>query len=928
MSSLDDLKRAIPDLHDLADKLGVKRDGAIKGGKAVYFRPSKPNESNASLSIYEEGWKWKDFAEDIGGGSAVGFFCYVRGLDTEREDDWKAAVDELRKMYNCPWEPKKRDPDAPRPERSKEDFIADQCLKTPAPAAEYLTTRGIPADIAQRAIASKSLGFNDWTSDRLQPGEKGYGGPAAAFLVRDPLTSGVVAIDFRYTTPEVNGGLKTKTQGEKHGRPWVLDWRAVKSARKLVIVESAINALAVEACKHPGTAAVAIRGTGNAGNIDWRFAQGKFCLIAMDADLPDDAGNRPGAKAAWAVYDALTALNIACLMVDQDEWYADGLNDIADIAKDKGIEELSQRLKRIEPWAIPGLHGKDGPKGKQRLYLPGHDFAVYWRFRVKEDFTSFITIKEVEGPDGKQEEIRFEDVCGFRIASVSRVTIQSATATMSGEADAQPVTVFAVSVQVPRHGAQLIRRVLDDERLHNVDQWKKFGPIFSPSRFQRLVNVLERTADCGAREAVNFVGLCWRNGKLALNEGPDCYFTDPEKQCPYHNLLLPSGPQRDAGTVIGAYQGTFKDNAALQLLTWALGAHLKAILGFWPHMVLQAKKGSGKSTLVKRLERSIGMTMFGGQSLQTEFRLLTSVSYTSHPVGWEELSARKIEVIDKAVAMLQECYQFTVTRRGSEMTEFLQCAPVLLAGEDVPVRSLTGKVVQSDISLRMGPPLPEGLPRFPVREWVQYLSELDPASVRQRLEKATAYMWEGCRARQTDTGAKRMVANYAAVALAWSLLADFAGIAREQGEFLPDLRTQMNKHIAETIGDREPFVWILELLVSEIDAGRFVHPHVFDDIDGQQCLLVRPSDVMAHISTEPRLREQWNGLTVKSSRAFKAQLIDAEIIVKEHVDKIIRRKRCAHMTALSLDAMQSYGVNVSVPEESEQFDGYGRAANG
>ncbi|MGC8059585.1 hypothetical protein ACP3WF_24110, partial [Salmonella enterica] len=80
---------------------------------------------------------------------------------------------------------------------------------------------------------------------------------------------------------------------------------------------------------------------------------------------------------------------------------------------------------------------------------------------------------------------------------------------------------------------------------------------------------------------------------------------------------------------------------------------------------------SGKSTLIKRLERAIGMTMLSGQSLTTEFRLLTSISHTSHPIGWEELSARRQEVIDKAVGMLQENYQYTVTRRGAEMTEYL-----------------------------------------------------------------------------------------------------------------------------------------------------------------------------------------------------------------------------------------------------------------
>ena len=45
------------------------------------------------------------------------------------------------------------------------------------------------------------------------------------------------------------------------------------------------------------------------------------------------------------------------------------------------------------------------------------------------------------------------------------------------------------------------------------------------------------------------------------------------------------------------------------------------------------------------------------------------------------------------------------------------CAPVLLAGEDVPVNSLIGKIVRASITHeRKGPELPLDLPRFPVRQ--------------------------------------------------------------------------------------------------------------------------------------------------------------------------------------------------------------------
>ena len=55
------------------------------------------------------------------------------------------------------------------------------------------------------------------------------------------------------------------------------------------------------------------------------------------------------------------------------------------------------------------------------------------------------------------------------------------------------------------------------------------------------MSLWERAAGIGERDAVNFVGLAWRNGKPVVNEGADCFFTEPSEQCPYHGLTFPSG---------------------------------------------------------------------------------------------------------------------------------------------------------------------------------------------------------------------------------------------------------------------------------------------------------------------------------------------------------------------------------------------------
>ncbi len=460
--------------------------------------------------------------------------------------------------------------------------------------------------------------------------------------------------------------------------------------------------------------------------------------------------------------------------------------------------------------------------------------------------------------------------------------------------------------------------MFEDEKLHNTDQWQKFGPIFSKTTFQRMISLLERTADRGKRKAVNFVGIAWLDGKPVVNQGPDCYFSEPEKQCPYHNLTFPSGSQEDARRVLGLYSTTFKHNAALIMLCWALGGHLKAFTGFWPHCIVQARKGSGKSTLIKRLERTIGMLMFSGQSIMTEFRMLTSLSATSHPVGWEEISARRQDMIDRAVSLLQEAYQHGYTKRGSEMTEYLISAPVLLAGEDVPVNSLIGKAVAVDLAVK-GPMLPEDMPRFPVRQWLEFLAGKDKEAVRKYYADAIRYCNEHCSAEANDAGAKRMVQNYAAVLCAWYMLADFADLDSSIFNFSADLVARMNSNIMETTADREPWVWIMEKLLAEIASRNFKYPYVIDSWEGKTCLIVRTSHVMHHLSGSPNLRQFYDGLTVKSDRVFKRQLKDAGVVATNmknefvDVEKTINDMRVAHMTPLDIHALEKFGL--SVPQE-------------
>jgi len=928
---IEELKRRI-DLPQLAEWLGLKK---AKGpaGSTLWHAPGRPDK-NPSLSIYKNSkheWAFKDHAGGKGeSGSCVDFVMYVEGCD------FKAALRRLHAYLGVPMDAPKQE----HREKSRAEYIAERCLDKPEEALSYLVDeRKIPEAIVRRGIAKGTIGWNTWTSSKVKSGEFGYGGPAAAFIVRGRNPGHPVAVDLRYLDPALNGGTKTMSHGEKTGYPWCSDWERFDKANTIYVVEGAIDALSVEAAELAYTAAIAVRGTATVEHMNWRLLMGKQVILCFSNDPPFPPGHQlagicPGARAAWRAHELLTELDISALLVDQLDWPWKDLNEM--VQKERDPMKQRGALQKLEPWLIPGRPPSgerkdpdDAPKRKIRVYLPWQDDSRYWSYRVRPDFTS--KVKEVEVNDGdsgeKTTKLEYSDLAGFRIASLSRVTIASPTSTMTGDPDAQPNVMFSVSVQAPRHGAKLLRRVIEDEKLHNIDNWKKFGPVFGPIPFLRMVNILERTAHLGARNAINFVGVAWRDGRLVVNEGPNCYFIDPRQQCPYWRLTFPSGRIHEAERVIRAFQDTMKENAGTLVLVWALGAHLKALLGFWPHMEMQAPKGSGKSTFVKRLERAIAMIMLSGESIQTPFRILTSLAHTSHPVGWEEISARKQEIIDYAVRMLQEAYQYTMTQRGADMKEFLVSAPVLLAGEDVPVQSLVGKLVRSQFvdvhgKSKMGAPIPEDLPRFPIRQWLEFITTLSRRQVLERYQACKDQQLKISMALATDAGASRMAGNYAALRIAWELLCEFAGIDVGTGGFLKDLQAEMNSHIGETKATREPWVWITEILLSEIAMRNFRMPYTWDTIDGEQCLLVRPAHVIAHLKHTNSLRESWQNMPIKSDRVYKQQLRAAGVILGDEVERTIgadfndQGRRVSHLCALSIAKMREFGLFAVGPTDA------------
>ena len=902
-------------LHDAAQRLGLK----IRQKNSESETWSRPDAEHPEILINRQHGFWR-MVNGQGGGNVLDLAMWAADCD------YPAANKLLHDLFHIHYLPVNNTEDENEDDQQLLNYIAQQNTEYAEKCRVYLKNdRGIPDHIITAGIKNGTLGWTDYTNPKLKPNEPHYGGEAVSFLTYLPGTRSLAGVDYRYYNPDLNGGMKTKSLGKKNSVYWTLDPRAVRNAHTVYVVEGPLDALSIEAAfsNNPGVCAIALRGT--QVTINWKPFQGKRVISCYDKDAPKPDKRNPNglyrcysAEAEWRIHEACLAAGVACFFVDRMDWdVGQDANDVWKATKNR------HHFEKLEPWLIPGLSGKskDDEQGyKQRIFLPHHDYQQYWRFRVKPDFTSMIKISK--GDDGETQET-YEDVAGFRVAGLSRVKIASATAIMSGEEDSAPRINFVAIYQSPRGEYELQRRVMEDEQLHNLDQWRKAGPIFRPAQFARMLSIFERTIGIGSIHAANFVGLCYLNGKVRVNEGKDCFFTDPKQQCPYNDFSFHRGMRGHVYDIMTAYQDTFKNNAAALALTWVVGAQLKLFLGFWPHMIMQADKGRGKSTLIKRLERTTGMKMFSGQSMGTEYRLLTSVSGTSHPIGWEEISARKTEIIQRAVSLLQECYQYTETTRGSAQTHFLVSAPVLLAGEDVPVESITGKTVRTNLNHGKGALLDENLPKFPMYEWCQWLAELPKSTVLDCYKNALGKCQLYSRARADDSGAQRMVTNYAALMTAWRLIRTFGGWEDFLEEFERDLIAEMNAHIADTNNDREPWIWIVEIIADEISADRYPFPYKFekekDSDTTPSFLLLRTTHMMSHLSTSMALKEKYNNLPVKTGRGLKRQIDQAGVIAEDDSSRSINGKRVGHMQKLDLRKLEEYGVSISVPEKMKGY---------
>ncbi|WP_374537219.1 hypothetical protein [Chitinimonas taiwanensis] len=802
------------------------------------------------------------------------------------------------------------------------DHLAKGVRENTKPAVEWLRTQKISEAAIERALRNQALGYNERRSPTIAQGKAQHGGPAVAYIVRTLNPGKVVAVDEHYLNPE-EAGQPVRRFGAYRSHGWTADVKWIHQAHTVYITLTPLEALAIDSCNMGGVAAFAIRDYSAIDTIDFSFLADKIVRICLPHTDPlDEHSLRPGLAGAWKLHERLTAEGISALLVDQEDWEP-GERVIDRLQEVSEPSVLATDLRKAEPWLIAGLPSQGETSqfrdGRRRVFLPAQDWAIYWRYRISNDHTQFIKKMGEASPDGDAKPINeVSDICGFRIVAISKVAVQSYIATTQGVADTQQDEFYAVTAQTPAHGAKLQRKIVRYEQLNKLDVWPRFGTVYDPRNFARMVNILMRSTQIAQKTVSNYIGLCWRDGVLTPSEGKDCYFMEPEKQSTYYGISFPRGSKDNARAVIAAMQATFKDNAAAMVMVWVLGCHLKTVYEFWPHFEMEARKGSGKSTLLRKFQALLSVRQIDTDAVKTDYRTRASLGYSSHPVMLDEISRISLMERGKLDGWLQKAFGWTYLTVGTEMLPHLIATPVLLIGEEVEFPSLQSKLVKTSISAAgQGAEIPNGMPPFPSWNWMEFLASAGPNKLREAFDAAMQICLKTTSAEHTDATARRMIKNYAAVLAAWHLLCEFAEIDITQGDFTGSLVREMNRHIAETEGSRQPWVSIMEMILLELAGDTVDFPHKWGmDATHGEMLYLRPNDVMHYLGTANHLRSKFSELPVKSGRIFKQQLLESGVVVLPDVEKEWRGRRMAHMVGISLEKLERYGLEATPNKEA------------
>lgn len=841
--------RETVDLHDLAHRLNIQRH---PGGN--YHAPWRPDRK-ASLSVFNENRKWRDHGSNSGG-SCIDLVMQIQGLNASE------AMRYLHELYGFPMESTPKTAAPPKAE-SKAEYIWRTAKKNAGivQAAKYLTdVRKLPAEQVAK-WQDKVFGFSNWTP---KDGNPDAHGPATIFPVVNQ--DGVVsAVNMRYLAD--GHDPKMRTIGEPSGCFFLPDL-SIKRSSVIWLVESPIDALTLVAAGCPAMAFLSAS-MAKAFPLSWLNDKQRLMILAD--------GDEAGKGAAETLYHRAISAGITAQIVD---WSGDHKDPNAALQAGTTLETIQSWAKNVKTDLFP----VGGP------WIPEGEFGRMRSFICNLDTTEFRT----ENDGGE----KLEPVASYRIFRMDPIMVHDPTTALTGKKSGYSSHQTLITYR--RSDSPFMQKqIIDGDDVGKPTTWQKFGHLHNPRQMARILQTLGRDQR-HTQETVGVIGLVYVGGQLQLVDSKNSYLTD--EQCIYHRLVMPSAPQETASGIMQNMDGLFKNSLGLIALAWTLGSMMKVFLGFWPHLVVRAHHGSGKSVLVEDILSILtGCVHKEPSEIETRYRRMKMLSNHIYPVFLDEISRAKKADCNDFVDLLNSSYRAALRNHGTS-GQYLMAAPVCLIGQDNPVEdsAFSTKIIQfsiDDMKIESGLFAPRE--PFPVAEWAQWLiARWDREKAETRLKMHTESLTHQLKRDASDNNIGRFITNYAALQFAIEELFAFSGYKNDIVWGV--IRDIMNRHLGESVIIRRESVAILEQLVQETNLAKRREDQINHKVENGFLIL--------HTNTIlPYLHKLGHEFPVTSSVCLADHLERDGFLVGRNVSRNINGKK-GKCVVISLQRLEDAGI--------------------
>jgi len=217
-----------------------------------------------------------------------------------------------------------------------------------------------------------------------------------------------------------------------------------------------------------------------------------------------------------------------------------------------------------------------------------------------------------------------------------------------------------------------------------------------------------------------------RDNRFRSSDGIE--FPGGDEECSYSGVTFARDGDK---SVFGALAAMSTDGAARARQVYLLGGPLKAAFGFYPHCMETADKEGGKTTQAEETCARFGIKKVDGPvQFQTAYRRKKTLANTNMPVVADEVGRLTRSNLHHLVNALNSAYTTAPTTHGSHDKIYVLAAPLLMMGQDCPVRDEA--LLAKTLLYRLAPDsknpnalkeLRQSDARFPTGEWLEFAAD-------------------------------------------------------------------------------------------------------------------------------------------------------------------------------------------------------------